>query len=230
MVINMAKRVKKVSKLLLIFISLASLLLGLLIGATSNYIETRPISDIIINDDLKIHFLELGNDNSGDCILIQAGEYDVLVDAGSKLNSYSTIKGYLDNYIQDDKIEYVIVTHAHEDHYANFAGNRSTSLLTDYKIDNLIKFSKTNQTTGKMYQNFNSIVNKIKNEGTKIYTALECYNNENGCSRSLELTSSINLEILYNYYYEHDSSTENNYSICFMLNQGDRHFLFTGGL
>ena len=102
MVINMVRKVKKVSKLLLTFISLFSLLLGLLIGATSNYIETRPISDIIINDDLKIHFLELGNDNSGDCILIQAGEYDVLVDAGSKLNSYSTIKGYLDNYIQDD--------------------------------------------------------------------------------------------------------------------------------
>ena len=38
------------------------------------------------------------------------------------------------------------------------------------------------------------------------------------------------MEILYNYYYENKHSDENNYSVCLMFNQGDKHFLFTGDL
>ena len=34
---------------------------------------------------------------------------------------------------------------------------------------------------------FSQTVNKIKNEGTNVYTALECYNNENGCSRTIDI-------------------------------------------
>ena len=40
----------------------------------------------------------------------------------------------------------------------------------------------------------------------------------------------IELEILYNYYYENKTSDENNYSVCFMLRRGEEQFLFTGDL
>ena len=67
--------------------------------------------------------------------------------------------------------------------------------------------------------------------GANHWTALECYNNENGASRVIELSADVEMEILYNYYYDHtDSSGENNYSVCLMINQGDNHYLFTGDL
>ena len=38
------------------------------------------------------------------------------------------------------------------------------------------------------------------------------------------------MEILYNYYYEHPSDKENNYSVCLLFRHGDKQFLFTGDL
>lgn len=66
--------------------------------------------------------------------------------------------------------------------------------------------------------------------GANHWTALECYNNENGASRIIQLTEDVELEILYNYYYENKSSSENDYSVCVMINQGDNHYLFTGDM
>lgn len=226
---------KPVSKILLVFISLISLIVGAISGAFAYLFITYPLSDefdppSIVTGELEIHFMELGNDYSGDSILIQVGNNDILVDAGSKRSSHDTIKSYIDSHIEDSTLEYVIVTHAHEDHYANFAGNGTTSLLTEYTITNLIQFSKTNQTTGVMYNNYLNIVDTIKNSGTKVCNALESYNNENGCSRVIDLGFDTEIEILYQKYYEDKASSENNYSVCFMINQGDNHFLFTGDL
>ena len=226
---------KPVSKLLLVFISLLSLILGFLGGAIGYLYLTYPASDDLeppsfVTGELQIHFMELGNKYSGDSILIQVGEYDILVDAGSKRSSYDTIKNYLDTHLEDDTLEYVIVTHAHEDHYANFAGNGTTSLLTDYTITNLIQFSKTNQTTGVMYNNYLAMVDKIEQSGTKVCNALESYNNENGCSRIIDLGFDTEIEILYQKFYEDKASSENDYSVCFLINQGSNHFLFTGDL
>ena len=218
---------KPVSKLLLVFISLISFVIGFIGSALAYFYINSPESDVI--GQLEIHFMELGNKYAGDSILIQVGEVDILVDAGSKTSSYETIKNYLDKEIQDNKIEYVIVTHAHEDHYANFAGNGETSLLTDYEITNLIQFARTNQTTGKMYNNYLKIVDKIEEEGTNVYTALECYNNQNGCNRKIDLGHGTEIEILYQKFYEEDGE-ENEYSVCFMINQNGNHFLFTGDL
>jgi competence protein ComEC len=226
---------KPVSKLLLVFISLLSLILGFLGGAIGYLYLTYPASDDLdppsfVTGELQIHFMELGNKYSGDSILIQVGEYDILVDAGSKRSSYDTIKNYLDTHLEDDTLEYVIVTHAHEDHYANFAGNGTTSLLTDYTITNLIQFSKTNQTTGVMYNNYLAMVDKIEQSGTKVCNALESYNNENGCNRIIDLGFDTEIEILYQKFYEDKASSENDYSVCFLINQGSNHFLFTGDL
>lgn len=35
---------------------------------------------------------------------------------------------------------------------------------------------------------------------------------------------------MYNYYYENDTSDENDYSVCILLTQGNKNFLFTGDL
>jgi hypothetical protein len=72
--------------------------------------------------DLSIHFLELGNKYTGDCVYVNYGEIDILIDAGSRQSSATTIKAYINNHIQDNKLEYVIVTHGHQDHIAGFTG------------------------------------------------------------------------------------------------------------
>ena len=220
---------RKVSKSLLVFISIFSFIIGLFSGIYLHHLNNLPKSDSIVSGELKIHFLELGNKYTGDSILIQIGNYDILIDAGSRTESVSTIKEYIDSHIQDDTLEYVIVTHADRDHIAAFAGNGNTSLFSHYKTGTIIQFPKTNSET-KTYQNYLSMVEKEKQEGTTVYTALECYNNQNGCTRTIDLGFGVELEILYNYFYENNSQDENNYSVCFIINQGDNHFLFTGDL
>ena len=46
--------------------------------------------EVIVTDELSIHFLELGNGNTGDCTLIDIGDMEILIDAGSKKNSAPT--------------------------------------------------------------------------------------------------------------------------------------------
>lgn len=178
-------------------------------------------------DDLQIHFLTLGNEYAGDCVYIKAGEIDLIVDAGSRSGSANTIKTYINQYVTDGKLEYVIATHADQDHIAAFSGKEG--ILNSYEIDTVIDFPLTNKETA-TYKNYRSAVDSLVESGTTHYSALECYNNENGASRIIELAKGIELEILYNYFYENQSPDENNYSVCFMLRRGDEEYLFTGDL
>ena len=81
-------------------------------------------SPVLEYGPLEIHFLELGNANTGDSVYIQAGDNDILIDAGSRKNSASAIESYLDPLVEDGKLEYVFATHAHQDHIAGFVGNQ----------------------------------------------------------------------------------------------------------
>lgn len=182
------------------------------------------------SSDLQIHFLELGNKYTGDCTYIKAGDTDILIDAGSKSSSIPTIVSYLNEYVTDGKLEYVIVTHAHEDHYAGFATNETTDSLFDiYECETIIDFAQTNQKpTGKLYSNYQRELADEIAQGATHYTAAECIQQGNNV---FELADNITLEILdQKYYYEKDSSGENNHSVCCLITASDESFLFTGDL
>ena len=192
------------------------------------------VIETIETEELSIHFLELGNEYTGDSVYIKAGETDILIDAGSRKGSAEAIKSYVDTYCTDNKLEYVIGTHGDQDHIAGFVGNTSgstkTGILYQYDIGTIITASYTTKTTT-IYSDYRAAIDNCATKGTKVYTAGECYNNENGASRIYELSENITLEILYNYYYFNNSSDdENNYSVCAMINYGDKHFMFTGDL
>lgn len=195
------------------------------ITKTVNFEIKAPISG-----DLKIHVLELGNEYAGDCVYIQVGTTDILIDGGSRESSVNTIYDYVSEQMVDDKIEYVIVTHADKDHIAAFAGNGTyDSLFDKFQCETIIDFAKTNKTT----QVYNKYITERDNEvanGAKHYTAEECWQQTNGAQRVYDLGNGIELEFLDNTYYRTNSSDENNYSVCFIINQGSRHFLFTGDL
>jgi beta-lactamase superfamily II metal-dependent hydrolase len=78
--------------------------------------------------------------------------------------------------------------------------------------------------------NYEDTRDKLVDEGTAHHTALECYNNENGAQRVYELGPGVTMEILYQPFYEKKAGTENNYSVCLMIKNGDDQYLFTGDL
>ena len=193
--------------------------------------EGEDVNFVQTSEDLSIHFLELGNKYTGDCTFIKVNNVDILIDCGSKSSSIATVANYLNNYVTDGKLEYVIVTHAHQDHYAGFATTKVNTIFDLYQCENIITFAKTNQKeTASLYSAFKSELQDEINNGANHFTALDCYNNQNGAQREYNLASGVTLEILYHKFYEETASTENDYSVCVMINQGERKFLFTGDL
>ncbi|MCL2832792.1 MAG: MBL fold metallo-hydrolase [Treponema sp.] len=179
---------------------------------------------------LTIHFPELGNKYTGDCIYINYGTMDILIDAGSKQSSAATITAYINRFIQDEKIEYVIATHAHEDHIAGFYSTTTvTGIFESYDIGTIIDFPLTNSNTA-VYNNYKNARTKAEGNGAVHYTALQCFNNEDGAQRIYDLDENTKLEILYNYFYENKASNENNYSVCVRIIQNENQYIFTGDL
>ena len=249
-------RKKKVSSGAIVATCLLAVIIGVIAGAAANVILSRPKSQIlpltkvtgavtgeinvqsVLEEDLSIHFMMLGNKNNGDSIYIKAGDNDILVDAGSKTTSINTLKNYINQYCLDGKLEYVIATHADSDHISAFTSvSGCKGIFESYEVKTVIDFARTNKslltdkgnkTTYGKYVYYRDL------ENANHYTAYDCYYEQSGGQRVFQLTENIELEILYNYYYDHNSSDENNYSVCFMINQevGEdvRHYFFTGDL
>lgn len=224
------------SKFSAFILSVFILIIGFVGGFAYNvFIYNAPKSDVYSSGELSIHFLELGNKYTGDCIFIQCGETDILVDAGSDNSSATTIINYVDQYVEDNKLEYVIATHVDTDHIAAFySTNDREGIFEHYEVGTIIDFplTKKEDTGATNYSKYLKYRNLEVEAGAVRYSALECYNNENGATRTFEISNGVEIEILYNYYYENyfEGNDENNYSVCFMIHQGDNHFLFTGDL
>lgn len=181
--------------------------------------------------DISIHFIELGNKYSGDCTYIKTPQADILIDCGSKSSSIPVVANYLNDYVTDGILEYVIVTHAHQDHYAGFATSTKVDSIFDlFECQNIIYFSNTNQTTGATYKNFLRELGDEVANGAKAVTALDCINETNGAKKSYEIGENASLTILNSHYYTNSSTTENDYSVCCLISSSGKNFLFTGDL
>ena len=90
----------------------------LLTGCSFEYVPaqsetTEPTAAILdsIGDILLVHFIDVGQ---ADCILIEYGEFSMLIDGGNREDGQMVVS-YLDQ--QDiDELDVVVCTHAHEDH------------------------------------------------------------------------------------------------------------------
>ena len=152
-----------------------------------------------------------------------------MIDAGSRKDSATTITRYVNQYCTDGKLEYVIATHAHQDHIAGFVGSDNQGVFDVYRVGTLIDFPKTSVST-QIYNNYKTKRNNLIAKGTKHYTALQWWKEEQGLTRSIEIADGITMNVLYQKYYETSTSNENDYSVCVMFSQGDNHYLFTGDL
>ena len=187
---------------------------------------------IVATDKMSINFLELGNYHTGDSVFIKAGDTDILIDAGSIKSSSTTIKNFVNQYCTDGVLEYVIATHAHQDHISGFVGtNAAPGIFKSYKIGTLIDFALTNSTTT-LYNDYTNLIATQLASGNieHHYNANECIKGENGAQKEYTLAEGITMTILDQRYYRDTSSDENNYSVCTLFTQGDNHYLFTGDL
>lgn len=185
---------------------------------------------VISNSDLSIHFLELGNAYTGDCTLIKVGDTEVLIDAGSRKGSAETIVSYVNNFCTDGVLEYVIATHAHQDHIAGFVGTTKVpGVFESFECEVIIDYPLANS-TAKIRTEYETERDAEVALGATHYTALECYKEENGAQRIYQLGGGVEMEILYQRFYEESTSDENDYSVCILLSQGENHYLFTGDL
>ena len=227
----MSKKTKTSTKVVTTILCILALIVGFIASGFVYIYINKPESDIFVSGDFEVHFMELGNTMTCDCIYIKSGDTDILIDAGSRYECSTTIINYVDQYVTDNTLEFVIATHADQDHIAAFSGTSTREGIFDhYKVETIIDFPLTNKDTLVLNKYREARDNEVAESGAKHYTALECYNNEGGAQRIYQISPSVEMEILYNYYYENTTSDENNYSVCLMFNQGDNHYLFTGDL
>ena len=255
---KVAKQAKKNPKTFLIILLVAAILIGAGVAVYFIFIKDKNVSsssststsEISSNSNtsyenaeynpklantasgISINFLELGNWYTGDSTYIKAGDVDILIDAGSRNNSAKPIKEFIDQYCTDGTLEYVIVTHAHQDHIAGFVGtNDIPGIFNSYKIGTLIDFALSN-TTSNIYKNYVSKRDAAVASGDiqHHYTAAECVTETNGASKEYTINEATKMTILDQRYYHENSSDENNYSVCALFSHVDNHYLFTGDL
>ena len=181
---------------------------------------------------IDINFLELGNKYTGDSTFIKAGDTDILIDAGSRNGSAATISEFIDTYCDDGVLEYVIATHAHQDHIAGFVGtNTAEGILKHYKIDTLIDFVYSNSDAA-VLKNYIQIRDEQVANGNIAhhYTAADCVAQTNGASKVYDIAAGVTMEILDQKFYHEKTSDENDYSVCTLFSQGENHYLLTGDL
>ncbi len=184
----------------------------------------------IITDDLQIHFLEVGNKYTGDCTLIKTGDTEVLIDAGSRKGSAETLVPYIQEYCTDGVLEYVVATHAHQDHIAGFVGTADADgIFESFVCETIIDYART-EATSAIWSDYEALRDAEVVSGANHYTALECWKEENGAKKTYTLAEDITMSVLYQKYYEQDASSENDYSVCLLFSQGNNHYLFTGDL
>lgn len=227
------KAKRKMKKIIISIITL--IIVSLISFVFYKYIYPRfafnPIQAMIgtVYDDFQIHFMQIGNNRNGDAIYIKAGDNDILIDAGNE--NTSTIKNYMNNYVKDNKLEYLIVTHSDADHLDGIVGtNKEPGILDSYEIDTLIDFNFAANETQLYKKYIEKRDNLVKENKIKHYTASECLDNGNKDEACYDLGNGITMNILYNKYYFEPSKNNNDHSVITLFKYNNHNFLLTGDL
>ncbi len=236
----MAKNVKKSNPFLTVVASILASVIGFVCGfylyTNIDKTNVEKHSDHYVSGDLEIHHPELDSYYTGDCTIVKVGNVEVLIDAGASgatsvyEKNVNHMQSYIDTVCTDGILEYVVVTHAHRDHYACFTfTGESGSLFNRYQIGTIIDFAQTNQSSGAMYKNYLAERAEAVDAGATHLTAKQVVDSGDNV---FELSNSVTMTILdQKYYHQKQSEGENDYSVCTLFSQNNtKHFLFTGDL
>ncbi|WP_252247829.1 ComEC/Rec2 family competence protein [Clostridium sp. ZS6] len=165
--------------------------------ASANNINETNQSNLL---DMQIHYIDVGQ---GDSELIQIGDKNILIDAGcndSKALNYLKSSGI-------NKLDYIIVTHPHEDHIGGMATIINTFDIGEFYAPKVTHTTRT----------FENMVKALQNKGVKIIAPKvgDTLTIGNATMQFLAPNSDKYEEL-------------NNYSIVTRLKYGNKAFIFTG--
>lgn len=192
------------NKLLYKFISIIITFSLLITGCLNkNSTSSNTIIKENIKDKLIIHYINVGQ---GDSELIQYKDKNMLIDSGPYSSKNTLIKYLKSAGIK--KLDYVIVTHPHEDHIGNIS-----DIIKEFEIGEFIapKISSNSST-------YSSMIKNLKSKKLKIIVAKPGYN--------IDLHPDLKCEILAPNNTIYDNI--NNYSVVNKLSYKNTSFLFTG--
>jgi len=132
-----------------------------ILGSYYNHNQKTPpnikaqINSFNISDEIFIHFINVGQ---ADCIFIDAGDTDILIDAGNREDG-DLVVNYL-KQLETDDIELLIATHPHEDHIGGMV-----DVINNFDVDLILKPGIDSIET-KTSKDFEQIIDrkKINNE------------------------------------------------------------------
>lgn len=158
--------------------------------------------------DVAVHFIDV---DQGDCSLIIADDYTVLIDAG-EISEKSTVITYLRS-LGITSLDMVIATHPHSDHIGSLS-----PVIDKYGTDLLLMPDIIEEMTP-VTSSYENMIESAEKCGADIRFA--------SAGDVYTLTDECRIEIIapVNDYEDH-----NNYSLVCRLCYGDTEFLFTGDI
>ena len=201
------KKILAIVILTLIFCIFINIILGFnLISLNDLYCKLGVIDGIEKQDsDFAVYYLDVGQ---SDCSIIICEDKVMMIDTGTKSRNIKIRESLLALGI--DKIDYLVITHPHDDHMGNAA-----DIIKKYSVENIImpKIAKENQVNTLTY---NDLINSIAKYNVNPLTV------NAGDKINFE---SANIDFLTPFK---QNDNLNNMSIVLKVNYGETSFLFQG--
>lgn len=178
-----------------------SFISALIISLTSCGVET-PKETAVVSGEFQVHYIDVGQ---ADCSLLICGDDAMLIDGGNADDS-SLVVTYL-RKLGIEKLDYMVCTHAHEDHVGGLSGPLNT-----VTVENV--YAPETEADSKVYNNFKK--SALKNAG-------EIKNPKYG-----EIIELGDAKITFLAPVREDYEDLNNTSIILKAEFGETSFLFTG--
>ncbi len=194
--------------------------------------ELGPLYNPGTSEQLSVNYLEMISSKYGDSILIDYGNFEMLIDGG-ETGDATNVQNALKSKCEDHQLEVLVVTHPHSDHMGAFQSGydtfKSVSELTSIKY--IVDFGCTYTTNA--YTTYKTFRDSWVSNGSIYYPIYQMINNNtSGYPNIFKVTSDVTITFLNtNNYYDVTSSAPsdvNECSVCFVLSTGNYRYFLCG--
>lgn len=221
-------------------------LLSLILILGSNNLSVTAVEQGSAVPDKELIVNVVGIEADGDCIIIQYGDTQIMIDSASgQGTAETTIKNKITDIMTSDagKLwDYMIFTHPDEDHIGNAEKIFKTfESNTGWKIGTIIDYDfpeAKDDVYNTVAKNYRIARNKICQEkGTDYFAASTL--SENSLVKEYRIDEWLKIDILYNYYDNYQiasggkaisGDSRNLMSVCCLITFGNQKLFFTGDL
>jgi endonuclease I/beta-lactamase superfamily II metal-dependent hydrolase len=184
------------------------------LGKTTTF--TYQVIDYSALESVFVHYIDVGylGGGPGEAMLIQVGGIDILIDSGEDSSASETaLINFLNAYITDGIIEYIIATHQDADHIGGF-----DAVFNAFIVQNAILYSTPSSIATTLRTTFEA---NLVTEGAMVYYI---YDIVTSTSSSIEIASGVSL-MFYNTDFL-ETADANQSAIVFTLEAFNTRVLF----